>query len=150
MNRQIQKQGVRKWHGDTLVQLQSESLKALEKGLLGGQGNMVLSGCELTDNGDGTHNLSAGHVYIDGSICPFAGATNITLPQYLTKQIQEVEIREYADGQDKATVERHTAVLVSDKTGVTEYIEASHVMPTVQLQRQTGFNFQKFNFSKFK
>lgn len=144
MNRQIQKQGVRKWYGDDLIKLQSEALKSLEQGLLGGQPDMILNGCQLTENNDGTHNLSAGYVWLQGSICPFAGESNITLPKFLKKQIAEVNIREYADGQDKATVEQHIAVLGDSG------LEISHVMPTVQLTKPTGFNFQKFNFSKFK
>lgn len=62
---------------DYVLNLQTEML-AMGNSLFGTVSfDLVLSGCTVTANGDGTVNIAAGIVYIDGQVLRFDGAANI-------------------------------------------------------------------------
>jgi hypothetical protein len=118
MERQIQKLGVRKWYGDQWIKLQDQIYKSIEKGLLGQiNDNIVLGGCEISDNGD-NYNVAEGIVFIDGEICVFNGIKDTTLPFYLTKKVTETTPKQYADGQSKPTEKHYKANASTESVGV--------------------------------
>lgn len=107
MKRHVQNVGVRKWAGGDLVELQAETLKALD-GFFARYGACVLNGCDITQKG-GTFEVSAGLVVLKGRghqdqeaamIVPFEGVQGVSLPLYLTLAYT-VREREYADGRVK-------------------------------------------------
>lgn len=62
---------------DYLLNLQAE-LYTMSNGLFSGLGvDVVLSGCALHDNGNGTVNIAAGLVYVAGEALRFDGANNV-------------------------------------------------------------------------
>ena len=91
MKRHTQKTGVRKWAGEDFIELQGETLKALD-GFFAEYGPCVVKGCEITNNGS-RFNIAPGLVVLKGTtkdgeatimIVPFKGSTGVTLPVYLT------------------------------------------------------------------
>lgn len=104
MKRHVQFEGVRKWAGDHLLELQREPLKVLDE-FFGSYGSFVLKGCEITASG-GVYNVTPGLVVLAGRdrsgvdttmVVPFAGVSGVSLPVYLTLD-SEVRNFEYADG----------------------------------------------------
>lgn len=62
---------------DYLLTLQDE-LISISDSLFASLGvDMVLRGCEITDNGNGTVNIAAGIVYVTGEVMRFDGANNV-------------------------------------------------------------------------
>lgn len=115
MKRHTQKTGVRRWAGDDLIELQSEPFKVLDA-IVSSYAPCVISGCVVTSIGN-NYNVSGGIVALTGKdvnntdvtmVVPFAGATNIALPIYLTLDITD-ENRVYADGQLKPIAYNYTA-----------------------------------------
>ncbi|MBD3748927.1 MAG: hypothetical protein IE931_05480 [Sphingobacteriales bacterium] len=64
---------------DYLLALQNELYTAVESQFGALSVDMVLKGCEVTDNGNGTVNIAEGLVYCSGEICRFSGASNIAI-----------------------------------------------------------------------
>lgn len=131
MNRHVQLPGIRKWAGDDLISLQEESLKVLDS-FLGRYGNMVVSGCEVTSNDDsGIYDIAPGMVVLAGTdhnsgqtakVVPFAGATGMTMPVYLTLEYETHE-RLYVDNKVKPVSYSYRAVASSEKPEDRPYIE---------------------------
>jgi hypothetical protein len=107
MKRHVQVEGVRKWAGDHLLELQGEPLKVLDR-FFGQYGPYVMQGCAVTPaaDGDDLYDVAPGLVVLAGKdrsgadavmVVPFAGVTGIPLPLYLTLA-WEVRRREYVIG----------------------------------------------------
>lgn len=116
MKRQTQTTGVRYWFGGDYLSIQEEAFKILD-GFFGQFGPHVLTGCQVTPRGD-KHDVAPGMVVIEGlnaegraakMIVPFAGASNVTLPIYLTIGL-DTESRIYKDGGVKPIVHNYRAV----------------------------------------
>lgn len=66
-----------KRHIDYLLTLQSEVM-GVQNSLFRALGHdLVLSGCAITDHGNGTVSIADGVVYVDGNIVRFQGAANV-------------------------------------------------------------------------
>lgn len=66
-----------KRHIDYLLKLQSE-VYGVQNSLFKNLGHdLVLGGCELTDNLNGTVNIASGIIYSEGEVVRFAGASNV-------------------------------------------------------------------------
>ena len=102
MEKQIQKPGVRKWYADDFLKLQDQLYLAIEAGILGDVGNVIISGVTTTDNGN-NFDISAGYCLIDGKLIPFEGILSQDLPAYLFLDCSETTNKEYADGVSKPT-----------------------------------------------
>lgn len=66
MKEQVQEIGVKKWYGGDWLSMQTELYAALGA-LLEDLGSCILSGCQVTDNGNSTYNVSAGIAYLKDS-----------------------------------------------------------------------------------
>lgn len=105
-----------KRHMDYLLTLQSEVL-GVQNALFKNLGHdLVLSGCEVTDNGNGTVNIASGVVYVAGEICRFSGASNIVSNG--TKSIIKgapvtTDPKEFQDGSTK-NVYKETFAIIGD------------------------------------
>ena len=91
MKRHVQTVGIRRWAGDHLCELQSETLKALD-GFFGAYGPCIVNGCAVTKTG-ATYTVTPGLVVLSGKdhagadtvmVVEFSGATGVPLPLYLT------------------------------------------------------------------
>ena len=140
MKRQTQTVGVRKWAGDDLVSLQSETLKALDA-FFAEYGPCVIQGCEITVSADGggTYDVAAGLVALTADdqqgaqrvmVMPFAGATGVALPLYLTAAVETLT-EAYGDGKVKPIAYVYTAQAVGADPGA----EVPHLILT-----ETGGN----------
>ncbi|WEK18165.1 MAG: hypothetical protein P0Y49_15345 [Candidatus Pedobacter colombiensis] len=70
---------------DYLINMQNE-LFMMNNSMLAGLGiDLALSGCEVTDHGNGTLSIAAGVVYISGEVLRFDGASNLS--DYATKTL---------------------------------------------------------------
>ena len=107
MKRHIQEVGIRKWAGQDLVELQSETFRAID-GFFAQYGPCVIQGCEITPNGS-VWDVAPGLVVLEGKdygkrpvtmVVPFAGASGVSLPLYLTLTYA-VQERVYGDGKVK-------------------------------------------------
>lgn len=106
-----------KRHMTYLLKLQSEVM-GVQNSLFKNLGHdLVLSGCAVTDNLNGTVNLSAGYVYVDGEIMRFAGANNVAYGSGAKALIKGASIntdpRNFADESAKNTY-KETFAIVGD------------------------------------
>lgn len=131
MKRHIQQPGVRQWAGEDLIELQAEPLKAID-GFFSAYGPCIIQGCQITDNGNGTYNISSGLLALSGTdvdgnntfkVIPFSGVSNVPLPVYFTLAYSVVE-RSYLDGQVKPIAYNYRAE-VSTVEPTDEYLELS-------------------------
>lgn len=132
MRRHIQDIGVRKFFGEDLIELQGEGFKILDA-FFGQYGNAILEGVEITATEGGLFNLSKGIVglsVIDPKtglgtikIMPFAGATDIVLPAYLTAVVEPIT-RVYGDNKVKPIAYNYKAE-VRGVAPETPYIEVA-------------------------
>ena len=108
MKRHVQKTGVRHYFGDDLIELQGEPLKAIDA-FFGEYGPCIINGCTVSQNMEGTYDVSAGLVALEAEdtqgvrrvmVMPFAGAAAIVMPLYLIPEKQPVS-REYGNGEVK-------------------------------------------------
>jgi len=109
MKRQVIKTGVRKWFGSDWVSLQDEIYKVLIAPYEN-HGNIIISGCEITDNGTGWA-VSPGLIAIAGKspedeavyeVAEFVGQTNISPLDSLYLYLKSESIdREYQTGGSK-------------------------------------------------
>ncbi len=104
MKRQVQQTGIRKWYGDDFLDIQNESLTAIEAHYAP-YGSCIIKGCEVS----GT-SIAPGIVFIDGKIQRFLGATGLTFPCYLKTSLRK-ETREYKTGGSKDIAEIYEAVI---------------------------------------
>ena len=107
MKEHVQKPGVRKWAGEDLIELQGESLTAIQA-LVEPYAPCVIQGCEVSRT-DGVYKVQPGIVALKGSnedgkactkIVRFAGYTGEVLPIYLTIKVTPY-MRVYADEETK-------------------------------------------------
>lgn len=131
MKRHIQQPGVRQWAGEDLVELQSEPLKALD-GFFSAYGPCIIQGCQITNNGNATYNISSGLLALGGTdvsgsntfkVIPFSGASNVPLPIYFTLAYSVVE-RSYLDGKVKPIAYNYHAAISTLKPNG-NYLELS-------------------------
>ena len=103
MKRHVQLPGIRLWAGEDWLEIQNETLQALD-GFFGQYGMYILSGCTVSGEGD-ARTVSPGVVVLEGQdqagknavmIVRFAGVQNTALPLYLTLA-HTVETRDYED-----------------------------------------------------
>ncbi len=107
MKRIVQDTGIRKYYGDDFLTIQDEAMTIWE-GMFGQFGDFIISGLNITDNGDGTYNISSGLVMLDGKVRRFYGATNVNLPIYLIAAEQTTS-REYLYGGVKPAIVEYLA-----------------------------------------
>ena len=115
MKEHIQKPGVRKWAGEDLIELQEETLSALQA-LVEPYAPCIVQGCEVT-HANGVYQVQPGIVALKGNnengnactkIVRFAGYTGEVLPIYLTIKVTPY-MRVYADEENKPIAYEYTA-----------------------------------------
>ncbi len=104
MKRQVQQTGIREWFGDDFLEIQNESLAAIEAHYAT-YGSCIIKGCEVSGN-----NIAAGIVFIEGKVQRFLGAEGLTFPCYLKTSLRK-ETREYQTGGSKDVAEIYEAVI---------------------------------------
>lgn len=125
---------------DYLLNLQNE-LMSLADSMFAKLGvDMVLSGCEVTDNGNGTVNIAAGIVYVSGEVVRFDGAANVASDgsKALVKDVAvTTDPKLFGDGTTKDVYTEVKAV-VGDKVsgvqitiGTTLYTLATYIQDVV-------------------
>lgn len=99
---------------DYMLTLQNE-LMTVTNAMFGKLGqDMVLSGCEVLNNGNGTVNIAAGLVFVGGEVIRFDGASNITAD--LTKAFVKdapvsTDPRTFGDGIEKPVYTEVKAII---------------------------------------
>lgn len=130
MKRHVQVPGIRQWAAEDFLELQSEPLRAID-GFFGQYSPCVLKGCDLTDNGNGTYNLTAGLVTLSGTdaggnrtfkVVPFSGLIGTPMPVYLTLAYSPVE-RQYVDGATKPIAYDYHAAATVVKPDTVPFLE---------------------------
>jgi len=114
MKRQVQQTGIRKWYGDDFLDIQNESIAAIEAHYAP-YGSCIIKGCEVSGN-----DIAPGIVFIDGKIQRFLGSTVSKFPCYLKMSMRK-ETREYKTGGSKDVAEIYEAV-VSETIPTGDYI----------------------------
>ncbi|MCT4637285.1 MAG: hypothetical protein N4A72_06220 [Bacteroidales bacterium] len=104
MKRQVQKTGIRQWYGDDLIDIQNETITAIEA-FYQPYGACIIKGCNITNK-----NISEGIVYLDGKIMRFLSGSVISFPVYLKSNLRK-ETREYDAGGVKDVAEIYEAVI---------------------------------------
>lgn len=114
MKRHVQLEGVRKWAGDHLLELEGQPLEVLDR-FFGQYGSYVLAGCAVTPAADevaaadGLVDVAPGLVVLTGEdasgadavmVVPFEGAAGVPLPIYLTLA-WNTRLGEYVTGGEK-------------------------------------------------
>lgn len=136
MKRIIQKTGVRRFYGEDFINIQNESLEAIEAHFGGEFQNVVLKGCLISGG-----NISAGIVLIDGVLCRYLGETSVSTPRYLVKVETETEAENYETGGSKPTYKTVYAVGQSVSPGITPHIVLQAGVRNT-LMEQIGDNLQ--------
>ena len=112
MKRHVQLQGIRKWSGDDLLELQSEPLRVTDD-FFAQWGNCVICGCATSSNA-----IGAGLVSIGGLTLPLAATAVSSWPIYLVAAETHIQ-RDYADDVVRdIAVNRYAKVLTSQPSGV--------------------------------
>ena len=88
MKKQVQSTGERDWFGDDILLIQNEVWSFLENLLSQYNNACIVSGCKVTAHSGGNWDVSAGVILVQDAsnvwqFCRFAGASNVSLPQYL-------------------------------------------------------------------
>ncbi|MCM1170325.1 MAG: hypothetical protein NC324_10370, partial [Bacteroides sp.] len=129
MKEHVQKPGVRKWAGEDLIELQGESLSAIQA-LVEPYAPCIIQGCQVTQ-ADGVYQVSPGIVALKGTgedgtgyakIVRFGGYTGSVLPIYLTVQVTPY-MRVYADEENKPIAYDYEAVSDTVKPQDAPYLE---------------------------
>lgn len=122
MRRHVQVEGVRRWAGEHIIDLQAEPFKVIDA-FFEEYGNGVIKGCEVMDWEDGTFNVSEGLVALQGTdpegnatfkVAPFVGVTEVVLPAYFVLRFETVE-REYVDEKMHPIYYEYRAELLPEK-----------------------------------
>lgn len=107
---------------DYLLKLQNE-LFAITDGLLGKLNrDMVLQGCAVTDNGNGTVNIAAGIIYVGGEALRYDGGSNILsdgTKTFIKQAAVTTDPKVFGDGNTK-DVYSEVKLTIGTKTSVTE------------------------------
>jgi hypothetical protein len=128
MKVQVQETGIRRWFGSDYISLQNELYVALE-GFFEPYGNMIIKGCETSDNGDGTWRIGAGLVGLyspladEYRICRVAQSdiSNTHAAVYLTLT-SSTTLRPYKTGGSKAVVKEYKAQINTVQPGSGEFL----------------------------
>lgn len=116
MKRHVQYQGIRKWSGDDLLELQSEPLRVLDN-FFAQWGNCVICGCVPSDNA-----ISAGLVSIGGLTLPLAASAVASWPIYLVAAETHIQ-RDYADDVVRdIAVSRYAKIQTSQPSGSVSFL----------------------------
>ncbi len=122
MKRHVQTEGVRRWAGEHIIDLQAEPFKVIDA-FFEEYGNCVVKGCGVLDWQDGTYHVEPGLVGLHGTapegnptykVAPFAGVTAVDLPAYFVLRFEVVE-REYVDEKMHPIYYEYRAELVTEK-----------------------------------
>lgn len=117
MKRQVQEQGIKKWSGNDLLDLQGEPLKVLD-GFFSQWGDCIVCGCKPKGNA-----LTAGIVSIGGTVMPLRETQIQSWPAYLIAAEEHLQC-EYADGQERdIAIDRHAVIVTGKPTDGIPYIE---------------------------
>ncbi len=129
MKRHVQFTGIRQWAGEDLLELQSESLRAIDD-FFAQYPPCVVKGCEISENTDGTYRLSSGLVALSGTdhqgketfkVVPFDEVSSTTLPICLSLDYTAVE-RAYVDGKKKPIAYSYHAKATTETPVVGSYL----------------------------
>ena len=124
MKEHFQDYGVRKWAGEDLIDLQAESLAALQ-GMVEPYAPCVIKGCEVTALADGSYAVAAGLVALKGQdvkgvdcvkIVRFDGLESTVLPIYLTLSCVTLS-RVYSDNKSKPIAYDYKADVTTIRPG---------------------------------
>lgn len=134
MKRHTQLPGIRKWSGDDLIELQSETLAVLDQ-FFGHYGDMVITGCVVNK---AAKTISSGLVALTGKdhegkdtfkVCPFAGATGVEVfPVYLALKYTEIT-RDYEDAAVKPIARHYEAEMLKVLPAGRAYLTLSETTP---------------------
>lgn len=121
MKEHFQDSGVRKWAGDDLIELQSESLDALQ-GLVEPYAPCIIKGCEVetvpgADGAEPTYKVSGGLVALRGVDAAGNGCVKIARVEEFTSEVMPVYLslankqtaRSYGDGSSKVIANDYIA-----------------------------------------
>src|SRR3989339_1959045 len=107
---------------DYLLTIQNE-LITLGDSLFASLGvDMVLSGCAVTDNGNGTVNIAAGIVYVSGEVIRFDGSSNVLADgtkTFIKDTAATTDPKLFADGGTK-DVYTEIKAIVGTKSSITQ------------------------------
>lgn len=129
MKEHVQKPGVRKWAGEDLIELQGESLSAIQA-LVEPYAPCIIQGCGVTQ-ADGVYQVSPGIVALKGAaedgtgyakIVRFGGYSGKVMPIYLTVKVTPY-MRVYADEENKPIAYDYEAASDTVKPQDASYLE---------------------------
>ena len=107
---------------DFLLKLQSE-LFTISDGLLGKLNkDLVLSGAEVVNNGNGTVNIAAGIIYVGSEALRFDGANNVVADgtkTFVKQAAATTDPKVFGDGNTKDTYSE-VKVIIGSKTSIVE------------------------------
>lgn len=128
MKKQVQSIGQRDWFGDDILMIQNEVWSMLET-LLSQYGNAcIVSGVKVTPHvGSGNYDITAGIMLIQDAdsnwqYARFAGATNVSLPQYLVCTKTDTNAL-YGDSVSKPIISSYDAALQSSLPSSGGYLQ---------------------------
>ncbi len=130
MKRHVQTEGVRRWAGEHIIDLQAEPFKVIDA-FFEEYGNCVVKGCGVLDWEDGTYHVEPGLVGLHGTdpegnptykVAPFAGVTAVSLPAYMVLRF-DVAQREYVDEKMHPIYYEYRTELVPEKPADEPYLE---------------------------
>lgn len=127
---------------DYLLNLQAE-LYTMSNGLFSGLGvDMVLSGCAVHDNGNGTVNIAAGLVYISGEVLRYDGENNIIADgskAFAKGAYTATDSKLFADGFNK-NVYREAKAITADAAGTIAEVKIKTSLYTLKQYIQDCVN----------
>lgn len=130
MRRHVQVEGVRRWAGEHIIDLQAEPFKVIDA-FFQEFGNCILKGCEVSGTEEGKYNIASGLVALSGAdpegnttfkVAPFAGVENITLPAYFVLNSEVVE-RQYVDEKMHPVYYEYGVEIVTEKPENRAFLE---------------------------
>lgn len=130
MRRHVQVEGVRRWAGEHIIDLQAEPFKVIDA-FFQEFGNCILKGCEVSGTEKGKYNIASGLVALSGAdpegnttfkVAPFAGAEGVALPAYFVLNFEVVE-REYVDEKMHPVYYEYGVEIVTEKPENRAFLE---------------------------
>ena len=130
MRRHVQVEGVRRWAGEHIIDLQAEPFKVIDA-FFEEFGNCILKGCEVSGTEEGKYNIASGLVALSGAdpegnttfkVAPFAGAEGVALPAYFVLNFEVVE-REYVDEKMHPVYYEYGVEIVTEKPENRAFLE---------------------------
>ncbi len=130
MRRHVQVEGVRRWAGEHIIDLQAEPFKVIDA-FFQEFGNCILKGCEVSGTEEGKYNIASGLVALSGAdpegnttfkVAPFAGAEGVALPAYFVLNFEVVE-REYVDEKMHPVYYEYGVEIVTEKPENRAFLE---------------------------